>query len=436
MGAGSDRDSGVGGVKPRVVLVNQYCYPDVASTGHLIHILALELAENHGFEVEVLTTQPSYGGKETWVDLPAVVVEGGVTFRRVWVPRVSKNKLVGRAIKDLTFLVQLGFRSVFGKQRGTVYVYSTAPPYGAFVGSIAKLVRGQTYCTLLYDSYPHLGVWVGTFKKGGLIEKVWHWGNRRIYNGARRSIVLCKAASRLLQENYRVDEKHIVQIPNWADGEVIYPVEKSETDFAKEQGLAEPFTILYSGNMGLYYEFETILKVAKLLEGENFKLVLVGGGGKKAWCEEQVESMGLSNTVVLPYRPFETLNDSLNACDASLVTIAAGIEGISFPSKLYTSLATGKAIVAISEADSELRDIVDESGCGIWAELGDAEGLAEQIRGMMNDQEATSEMGRQSRELFDRRYTRQACSAQYAAIIREAGEESGVYKKSATTDES
>jgi len=258
---------------------------------------------------------------------------------------------------------------------------------------------------------------------------VWHWGNRRIYNGARRSIVLCKAASRLLQENYRVDENHIVQIPNWADGEVIYPVDKAETDFAKEQDLVEPFTLLYSGNMGLYYEFETILKVAKMLEGEAFKLVLVGGGGKKAWCEEQVEEMGLTNTVVLPYRPFETLNDSLNACDASLVTIAAGIEGISFPSKLYTSLATGKAIVAISEKDSELRDIVDESGCGIWAELGDAEGLAEQIRGMMNNPSATQEMGRQSRELFERRYTRQTCSAQYAQIIREAGEESGVYQK-------
>jgi len=414
--------------KPRVVLVNQYCYPDVASTGHLIHTLALELARDHGFEVEVLTTQPSYGDKETWVNLPGVVREEGVTFRRVWVPRVSKNILAGRAIKDLTFLVQLQLRALLGKNRGTVFVYTTAPPYGAFVGAVCRLLRRQTYCTLLYDSYPHLGVWVGTFRKGGVIERVWHWVNRRMYKGASRAIVLCKAAARLLTDNYPIDPSIIRQIPNWADGDKLYPVSKADTDFAKANDLVEPFTLLYSGNMGLYYEFETVLKAAELLKDEPFRLVLVGGGGKKPWCEEQVEQRGLTNTVVLPYQPFETLNDSLNACDASLVTISEGIEGISFPSKLYTSLAVGKAIVAVSEERSELRDIVADGDCGVWAALGDAEGLAGHLRTMMRDTAATERMGENARTLFEQRYTRQVCAAQYAGVIREAGQATGAYK--------
>jgi glycosyltransferase involved in cell wall biosynthesis len=158
-------------------------------------------------------------------------------------------------------------------------------------------------------------------------------------------------------------------------------------------------------------------------------LVLVGGGGKKPWCEQQVAERNLTNTVVLPYQPFETLNDSLNACDASLVTIAEGIEGISFPSKLYTSLATGKAIIAVSEDQSELRDIVIDNDCGIWSALGDAEGLCEQIRAMMNDPDRTKTMGDNARTLFERDYTRQTCAAQYASVIREAGEASGVYQK-------
>lgn len=414
--------------KPRVVLVNQYCYPDVASTGHLIHTLAHELAKDHGFEVEVLTTQPSYGDKSTWVDLPAVVREHGVTFRRVWVPRVSKNKLAGRAAKDLTFLLQLMVRALFGKQKGTVYVYTTAPPYGAFVGAVCRLLRGQTYCTLLYDSYPHLGVWVGTFKKGSAIERVWHWVNRRMYKGAARCIVLCRAASRLLVSNYPINADKIRPIPNWADGDKLFPVPKSETAFARTHQLIEPFTLLYSGNMGLYYEFETVLKTAEALRDEPFRLVLVGGGGKKAWCEQEVARRGLTNTIILPYQPFETLNDSLNACDASLVTIAIGIEGISFPSKLYTSLAVGKAIIAISESNSELRDIVRDGRCGVWAELGDADSLTRLVRGMMSDRGATDTMGRAARELFEQRYTRQVCAAQYAQVIREAGESTGVYR--------
>ncbi|MFK7883342.1 MAG: glycosyltransferase family 4 protein [Phycisphaerales bacterium] len=415
--------------KPRVILVNQYCYPDVASTGHLIHTLAHELARDHGFEVEVLTTQPSYGDKDTWVDMPRVVREDGVTFRRVWVPRLSKNILAGRAIKDLVYMIQLGVRALFGRRRNTVYLYTTAPPYAAFVGAVCRLLRRQVYCTLLYDAYPQIGVWVGTFKKNGVIECVWHWVNRRMYKGAAGSIVLCKAASRLLVDTYPIDPEQIRVIPNWADGDKLFPVPKRDTNFAKTNEFVEPFTLLYSGNMGLYYEFETVLKAAEMLADEPFRLVLVGGGGRKAWCEQEVERRGLQNTKIFNYQPFETLNDSLNACDASLVTIAEGIEGISFPSKLYTSLAVGKAIVAISEPDSELRDIVAESACGVWAALGDADGLVELLRGMMREKTETDRMGEAARELFEQRYTRQVCAAQYASMIRDAGERAGVYRK-------
>ncbi len=126
----------------------------------------------------------------------------------------------------------------------------------------------------------------------------------------------------------------------------------------------------------------------------------------------------MSNVVMMPYKPREQLNDSLNACDASLVTIAKGIEGISFPSKLYTSLAVGKSIVALSEDWSELRKIVEQSECGIWSGLGDGAGLAEQIRGLIRDPERVEKMGQRARALFDAGYTREVCSAKYAEVLK------------------
>ncbi|GJM18921.1 MAG: glycosyltransferase family 4 protein [Phycisphaeraceae bacterium] len=406
-----------GGERPlRVVLVNQYCYPDIASTGHLIHDLAIELA-GRGLEVEVLTTQPSYGDKDSWVDCPKVQVEGGATFKRVWVPRVSKNVLAGRAIKDGVFLMQLGVRMLFGSRRDTVYLYSTAPPYGAIVGAMVGLVRKHTYVTLLYDSYPQLATWVGTFKKGSFIEKVWHRINRFFYGRAKQAIVLCDAAKRLVCENYPIDADRVHPIPNWAPPG-FEPIAKHDTDFARRHAYGDEFVLLYSGNMGLYYDFETVLGAAELLKDEPFKLVIVGGGGKKADVVKQVADRNLTNTTVLPYQPFETLNDSLNACDASLVTIAEGIEGISFPSKLYTSLAVGKAIVAIAEDWSELREKVEQADCGVWAKLGDAEGLAEKLRGLIRDRARTAAMGERARELFEREYTREASASKYERVLR------------------
>ena len=113
-------------------------------------------------------------------------------------------------------------------------------------------------------------------------------------------------------------------------------------------------------------------------------------------------------------------NLSLNACDASLVTIAKGIEGISFPSKLYSSLAVGKPILAISESHSSLRTIVESNDAGRWIELGDASGLAECIRNMMRNTEESQAMGVAARKLFERDYTLESCAEKYATILKRA----------------
>ncbi len=402
---------------PRVVILNQYYVPDVASTGHLLHELAVELADL-GFEVEVLTGRPSYGPPESWEDCPLFEHTDGVTIRRLKVSRFDKNFLPGRAVNYLTFVVPMILRVLLTSRRDTVYLYTTNPPFLGAIGAFVSLFRRHRYVTLLHDAYPQLGVWVGTFKKGSLIERAWLALNRFKYRRSREAIVLCSAAKDLVCRTYPIDASRVHVIPNWADGDDLRPKDKSESSVAIEHGLTDDFVLLYSGNMGLYYEFETVLDAAEMLKGERFKLVLIGGGGKKKWIEEQVEQRGLTNVRILPYQPFDKLPDSLNACDASLVSIAKGIEGISFPSKLYTSLAVGKAIVALSEGWSELRRVVEHNDCGIWCELGDGAGLAAKLRELMRDPDRTRRMGANARRVFDAGYTRQVCAAKYAEVLR------------------
>jgi glycosyltransferase involved in cell wall biosynthesis len=401
----------------RVVILNQYYVPDVASTGHLLHELAVELAQL-GFEVEVLTGRPSYGPPDTWQDCPLREEVDGVKVRRLKVARFDKNNLAGRAFNYLTFVIPMILTVLFKSRKDTVYLYTTNPPFLGAIGWFVSLFRRHHYVTLLHDAHPQLGVWVGTFKKGSIVERVWMTLNRRKYRRTKEAIVLCSAAKKLVAETYPITPEHIHVIPNWADGEDLFPKEKADSEIAQEQGFVDDFILLYSGNMGLYYDFETVLGAAKVLEGEPFKLVLVGGGGKKSQIEQHIKQHNMTNVVMLPYQPFEKLNDSLNACDASLVTIAEGIEGISFPSKLYTSLAVGKAIVALSEDWSELREIVEGTECGIWSALGDSEGLAEKLRVLIHDKQKTADMGRSAREVFDEGYTRQVCAAKYAEVLR------------------
>ncbi|MBK7403453.1 MAG: glycosyltransferase family 4 protein [Phycisphaerales bacterium] len=403
--------------KPRLVILNQYYVPDVASTGHLLHELAAELA-SQGWDVSVITSRPSYGPRESWQPAPRKEVLDGVRVHRMWTTRFSKDNLLGRACNYLTFFGQLFLRMLFGSNRNVVYLYTTNPPFLGVIGAFVSIFRRHTYVKLLHDAYPQLAVWVGTIRKDGLAERVWHWINKLAYGRATHNIVLCKAAKRLVADTYGIAESRIHVIPNWADEKKLIPKPKPICEFAKSNELVGAFTVLYSGNLGLYYEFDTILGAAERLKDENFRLVFVGSGGRKGWITEQIKKRGLINTRILPYQPFEKLNDSLNSCDASLVTIASGIEGISFPSKLYSSLAVGKPILALSEEDSELRELVRNHDLGVWAALGDADALADGIRGLIADPQRALRQGENCRNLFLQRYTRSVAAKSYGDVFK------------------
>ncbi len=402
--------------KPRLVILNQYYVPDVASTGHLLHELAAELA-SQGWDVSVITCRPSYGPRESWQPAPRKEVHDGVRVHRMWTTRFSKDNLLGRACNYFSFFGQLALRMLLTSRHDVVYLYTTNPPFLGAIGGFVSIFRRHTYVKLLHDAYPQLAIWVGTIKKDGFVARVWHALNRLAYGRASQNIVLCKAAKKLVADTYGLEDSRIHVIPNWADEDKLVPMPKAECECAKEHGLLEPFTVLYSGNLGLYYEFETIMEAAEQLKDENFKLVFVGSGGRKGWIADEIKKRGLTNTIMLPYQPFERLNDSLNSCDASLVTIAKGIEGISYPSKLYSSLAVGKPILALSEKESELREILENYDMGVWAELGDADTLVAGIRGLMADPELAARQGRNCRKRFEERYTRTVAAKAYGDVF-------------------
>jgi len=404
------------GSKAKVVIVSHYYAPDISATGQILHSLGKELAAR-GFVVAALTALPSYGPPELRPTAPHRDVLDGVRVLRVRSTRFSKDRLAGRLLNILTFIAQVTRHVLFGPS-DRVYLYVTNPPFLPMVGAFVSLLRRHRYVVLLHDSYPQVAVWVGAIKRGSMIERIWHRLNRITYRRAAQTIVLCEKARDLVCDTYGIDRAHVHEVHNWADGEFLRPKPKAESRFAREHGLIDPFVVMYSGNLGLFYDFETILLAAEKLRGENFRLVLIGAGGRAEWIREQTESRGLTNVDLLPYQPKETIPDSLAGCDVSLVSIADGIEGISFPSKLYSSLAMGKPILAVCEAESQLRRLVEDNDAGAWAPAGDAEQTAQTIRGMMKEPEVCTRQGQHARQLFESRFAIQHCVDGYERVLR------------------
>jgi glycosyltransferase involved in cell wall biosynthesis len=238
-----------------------------------------------------------------------------------------------------------------------------------------------------------------------------------MYRRAKQVIVLSHAAKELVVNHYGPDPDRVHVIPNWADPHELTPKPKSESTFAKQHQLVEPFTVLYSGNLGLYYEFDMILEGARQLLGENFKLVITGAGGGKANIAKTIRDKNLSNTILLGYTPQEEFNDALNCCDALIVTIAKGIDGISFPSKLYTCLSVGRPIIAFSTPKSELRQIVEEKQIGQWCDIHDTDAFVSYVRHLMANPEEAKSVGAKAREVLETQYTIEKSGKAYYDVL-------------------
>ncbi|HEY4989400.1 MAG TPA: hypothetical protein VII09_06310 [Opitutaceae bacterium] len=61
--------------------------------------------------------------------------------------------------------------------------------------------------------------------------------------------------------------------------------------------------------------------------------------------------------------------------DVALVTVGAGAERVVMPSKSYSALVAGQAVLAICSRESDLADLIVAHDCGWVVEPGDVNGL-------------------------------------------------------------
>ena len=173
----------------------------------------------------------------------------------------------------------------------------------------------------------------------------------------------------------------------------------------REWGLEGKFVVGYSGNLGRVHEFATVLDAAvQLADREDIVFLFIGGGHQLGALKAEAGRRGLVNVQFQPYQPRERLAQSLGACDAHLVTLRSGLEGLVVPSKFYGIIAAGRPVLFVGAADGEIAGLVHEGQCGQAFQVGDAQALAQCLRGLADGPARAREWGENARRLFDARF--------------------------------
>jgi glycosyltransferase involved in cell wall biosynthesis len=401
----------------RLSIITQFYPPDYAATGQLIEELAFQLVDQ-GVQIQVFTGQPGYAYQKQ--SAPAIEQSQHLLIQRSRTSNLWPQRIRGKALNGLMFCLRSALHLVRNRRAKDALLVTTAPPYLPVLGYLANWLFGTPYICLLYDLYPDVAVELGVLPASHWLPRLWNWVNQQVWHRAHALIVLSSSMKNRIVERYPELTDKIAVIHSWANPNWIVPLAKPANWFAQEHNLEKRFTVLYSGNMGRCHDMDTILATIQELRDEPIQFVFIGGGAKRKAFMEQVEQLKLSNCLFLPYQDKQVLPYSLTACDLSLVSIGAGMEGLIAPSKFYGSLAAGRPIAVICEPHSYLRGIVAAAGCGDTFNLGDSQGLADFIRLLAEDPGLVEEMGRAGRCYMERHFTPEIIARQYFQVLQQS----------------
>jgi len=400
----------------KLLLLNEFFYPDrQGGTATATANLARALHDSGIAEVSVLTGQHAYrenkryAAKEDW---------RGIDIRRAPAPNWLRKRMLQRLAGNVLFALSAALKSM-RMSRPDVVVVTTAPLTMPITASFLRKFRKVPYVYVIYDLDPDRTVALKHQSENSRQVRILRGYQRRWLQNSGAVVAIGRCMRDTVIERYQLDPKQVHVVEVGADPNVVSPGPRA-TQFRKVNGLNE-FIVLYSGNLGQYHDFDTLLDAAQQIRDTNpdIKFVIVGTGHKRDHILAEMHHRHLTNMAMFPFVDEEHLADLLASADVHLVTLEAGMEGLCVPSKFYTCLASGRPVLALVPETSEVAYVLEEGKCGVHVHPGDPSALAQAVVGLRESADL-SEMGERARKTFEDRFTISQTSQRLATAIRAA----------------
>lgn len=408
--------------KKNLLVYAHYYYPDVASTGQILKELCEGMKDT--FDITVICVVPSYSGviDEKYKTQRIYNEEiNGINVIRVRVPEFQKANKVSRIKNLLSYFFNSLLATLKLEKHDYIFTISQPPILGGLLGVLGKWIKGGKLIYNIQDFNPEQTMAVGYSKNKLLLSSVM-MVDKFSCKKSDEVIVVGRDMQETLKN--RFNNKNVPKntfINNWIDEKEIYPLDQNHPKivaFKKKYNLQDKFIIMYSGNIGLYYDLENIIKVIGKFNGiDDVVFVFVGDGTVKNKIENYVKENKLSNVTFIPYQDKADLVYSLNAADIHWVVNAKGIKGVSVPSKLYGVMAAGKPVLGVVDKGSEARLIVDECNCGLCTEPGNYDEIYKKIYFILNNKEEIKKLGINGRSYLERNLTKDVSINKYKNTI-------------------
>ena len=403
--------------------------PDVAPTGVVMSRIAHELIAR-GNRLHVVTSLPWYQHHAIDAGWDGQLVR---TERTDWgrISRVhpfptDKRNIPARALAFGGFTALATLVGAFGRVRPDAVLAMSPPLTLGLAGRIAATARRAPLVFNIQDVFPDVAIELGLLS-GDRVIRAARALERLSYRMSDAVTVLSddladnvrsKITIGLEGEQAQAQAKKVRVIPNFVDTNAIRPAAR-ENSYREQYGLIGKKVVMYAGNVGFSQSLDLVLEAARSFEVSRPDMVFVINGGGSARPDLERDAAHLQNVRFIDMQPIERLPEVLAAGDIHVVPLRAGLAWSSVPSKLYSILAAGRAIVASVDSGTEVERTLERAAAGIAVPPDDPRAFAGAISELIDDSDRAARMGASGRLFVERWASPAAVAESYENLFAE-----------------
>lgn len=347
------------------------------------------------------------------------IEDHGINVLKVRTGNIKKTNPIEKGIS--TILIESQFinaiKEYFKDIHFDLVLYSTPP---ITFEKVVRFIKARDKChtyLLLKDIFPQNAVDLGMIKKGSLLWRYFRNKEKRLYEISDFIGCMSKAnVEYLLKHNPQINPRKVEISPNCIKPRPLLHFNKSDKEFRDKYGIPDDAVVfIYGGNLGKPQGIDFLLDVLDCIKDkEEIFFLIVGSGTEYGRIETYLKQNKHKNVKLLNFLPKDSYDKILESCDVGLIFLDHRFTIPNFPSRLTSYMEAALPVAAATDVNTDLKDSLIESGCGLWAKSGDIEGFIKIIEKLASDESLRIQMGLNGRAYLEKYYT---VSKQYDIIM-------------------
>ena len=310
-----------------------------------------------------------------------MIREKNATILRLRTGNVQKTNLLEKGVSTVLMepLFKGAIRRYFSDVKFDLVLYSTPPI--TLVGAVDYIKRrdgARTYL-LLKDIFPQNAVDMGMMQTTGLKGLIYgHFRQqeKRLYALSDRIGCMSQAnVDYVIAHNPEVPPSIVEVCPNSID-----VIDKSVDDDRKNEirrryGIPmDKKVFVYGGNLGRPQGIPFLIDCLEACRDVQEAFFLIVGSGTEYGLLERYANMnGQSRLKLMKSLPKEDYDTLVGACDVGLIFLDHRFTIPNFPSRLLAYMQAKLPVLACTDPNTDIGDIITGEGFGWWCESNDTE---------------------------------------------------------------